>query len=147
MSANTSRPVNSRSALHQIDGAGDQHDQRNVERKEAGLRPFGAPADPDLEAADDADHGQQRHEQRDADFDRPVGRTRPTGTVRGFTHRTVINRIATITWARKPAAFIRSSCRFSSLATQPRYSFPVMKLWLKAPSLISFFHSSSRAPS
>ena len=55
-----------------IDGAGDQHDQRDVERKEAGLRPFGPPADPGLEAADDADRGEQRHEQRHSDFDRPV---------------------------------------------------------------------------
>ena len=42
---------------------------------------FGAPADPDLKGAGDADHRQQRQEQHDADFDRPMGRTRPTGTV------------------------------------------------------------------
>ena len=39
-----------------------------------------------------------------------------------------IDQIVADYWARKPAAFIRSWCRFSSLATQPRYSFPVMKL-------------------
>ena len=51
-----SRPVISRSARDEIDGAGDQHDQRaDIEREEAGLRPFGAPADADLQAADDDD--------------------------------------------------------------------------------------------
>src|SRR6266540_204648 len=42
----------------------DQHAE--IERKEPGFRPFGAPADADLHAPHDDDHAEQRHEQCDA---------------------------------------------------------------------------------
>ena len=44
-------------------------------------------------------------------------------------------------FARNPASFMSSTWSCSFFATQSANSLPAMKVWLKAPSSMNFFHS------
>ena len=70
-----------------VDRTRDQYQRADVKRKEPGAGAFGGPADADKHTAVHADYRQKSQSGRNRDFDCPVGRTRPTGLMHIFTHR------------------------------------------------------------
>ena len=78
-SANTLPLSATRNHGKDIDGAGNQNNEADIEWKETGARSFVTPANSNLDAAVNSDQREERHEHGYSDFDAPVGRTRPTG--------------------------------------------------------------------
>ena len=86
---------------------------------------------------------EQRHGQRDADFDTPVGRTRPTGFVVEIVmaHFRALSHGSLVGLGEEAGRLHQLFVPLLGVRDPLAYSSPVMKVWLKAPSLISFFHS------
>src|SRR6185312_1863978 len=105
--------------LEHVDRARTHNDDAEVEREEARLRSFVAPADPGMDAAHRDDQAEQRRRDRGADLHAALGRARTLS----FTH-TRLRRAPKISpaasaagerylqpqfpLARKPASFISS---------------------------------------
>ena len=125
-------------------------DEADIERKEAGPRPSSPQPMPTLHAAVDPDQREERHGRRPRRFRRSGG-TDPSHRFRlpfrFITLPQVILRSKTtcrrLSWSWRGSRPPSSGLHAASLRSRPtwRTPSPVMKVWLKAPSLISFFHS------
>ena len=137
-------------------GAGDEHDQADIEREISRFRPVGRPAVADPVAVEHDHDGHGGEHQGYGDFHRVMGGDGVFVTFAVLLHpslplenqsrtdESAAVRDCVITgryFARKPAFSIRALWVVSALASQVLNSSPVMKVVLKAPFAMKSFQS------